>query len=154
MAEVRCCHREHGLGLIEVLVAVLVLSVAILGVATLQAASLATSGHAMARGMATMASYSMLDAMRADIAASRRGDYDTVEPLRADACPDAGGDLRHVQLHDWCQLLGSVLGATGETTGSIHCASDEGVCTLVITFNDARHGMEDDRQAVVTRALL
>lgn len=151
----RAAHRrESGLGLIEVLVAVLVLSVGILGVAALQATSLATSSHAMARGMATIASYSMLDAMRADVVAARRGDYDTIEPLQANACPDAGADLRQAQQHDWCTWLGSVLGVSGQVTGDIHCVGHDGNCTVTIIFDDGRRGFDDERETVVTKALL
>ena len=59
-------HAQSGVGLIEVLVAVLVLSIGFLGIAALQAMSLSTNNSDMARSMATIASYSIMDAMRAD----------------------------------------------------------------------------------------
>src|SRR5690625_4897984 len=52
-------HAQKGVGLIEVLVAVLVLSIGLLGLAQLQAKSLSTNGSAMTRSMATMFSYSI-----------------------------------------------------------------------------------------------
>ena len=78
---------QAGVGLIEVLVAVLVLSIGFLGIAALQAMSLSTNNSAMARSMATIASYSIMDAMRADIANAKAGAYNTSTALKATACP-------------------------------------------------------------------
>ena len=66
---------QAGVGLIEVLVAVLVLSIGFLGVAALQARSMSTNNSAMVRSMATIASYSILDAMRADLPNAVAGNY-------------------------------------------------------------------------------
>ena len=55
---------QQGVGLIEVLIAVLVVSIGFLGVAALQVYTLSTNNSAMARSMTTVASYSILDAMR------------------------------------------------------------------------------------------
>ena len=68
----RCpCSRQAGVGLIEVLIAVLVLSVGFLGIAALQARSLSMNNSSMARSMATIGTYSMLDAMSADLASAK-----------------------------------------------------------------------------------
>lgn len=154
-----CVHgtgrRQRGVGLIEVLVAVLVLSVAFLGIAALQAMSLSTNNSAMARSMATMASYSILDAMRADLAAAKQGSYNTSTPLKANACPAAGTSMLSTQQHDWCAMLSSTLGAVETTTGSINCVGTEGDCTITIQFDDSRAGKGGERnQSVVTRAML
>ncbi|GAB3784393.1 type IV pilus modification protein PilV [Dyella agri] len=158
------CHvhfRSHqtGVGLIEVLVAVLVLSIAFLGVAALQARSLATTNSAMARSLATIASYSILDAMRLDIAAARAGSYNRSadSAVVANACPDASGSLINDQLNQWCAQLGQGLGMAATTTGQIAC-SDAGVtadCTVTITFDDSRAGTGGSNvQTVATRAML
>lgn len=147
--------RQRGVGLIEVLVAVLVLSIAFLGIAALQAMSLSTNNSAMARSMATMASYSILDAMRADLDAARQGSYNTDTPLKANACPDAGTAMLSTQQHDWCDMLRKTLGAAATTTGNISCVGTEGDCTITIQFDDSRAGKGGDRnQPVVTRAML
>ena len=70
-------NRQSGVGLIEVLMAVLVLSIAFLGMAALQALSMSTNNSAMARSMATIDSYSIMDAMRADAASARATAYNT-----------------------------------------------------------------------------
>jgi type IV pilus assembly protein PilV len=131
--------RQSGVGLIEVLIALLVLSVGFLGIAALEAVSLSTNNSAYARSLATINSYSILDAMRADIANAKAGSYNTSSALAANACPAAGTTLAGVQLNQWCTALGSTLGATATTTGNVSCDSN-GICTITITFNDSRSG--------------
>jgi len=155
-----CLRAQSGVGLIEVLVAVLVLSIAFLGIAALQAMSLSTNNSAMARSMVTVASYSILDAMRADIGGARNGDYNTSTPIAANACPAASGSLASAQLNQWCsQGLGNKsLGAVASTTGSITCTAvgtASADCTVTITFDDSRAGAGGtDQQQIVTRAML
>jgi type IV pilus assembly protein PilV len=146
---------QRGVGLIEVLVAVLLLSVAFLGIAALQAHSLSTNNSAMARSMATMASYSILDAMRADQASAVAGGYNTTQKLKASACPDAGDSLASVQLHDWCGQLGQALGQAETTTGAIRCTGSAGECVVTIEFDDTRAGQGGSAtQTVVTKGML
>ncbi|QNK02239.1 type IV pilus modification protein PilV [Dyella telluris] len=146
---------QRGVGLIEVLVAVLLLSIAFLGVAALQATSLSTNNSAMARSMATVASYSVLDAMRADRTVAMAGGYNTSGAIKASACPAEGSTLASVQLHDWCNTLGATLGAVESTTGQIACQGAEGDCTITIQFDDSRAGTGGaNNQSVVTRGML
>jgi type IV pilus assembly protein PilV len=146
--------RQAGVGLIEVLVAVLVLSVGFLGIAALQALSLSTNNSAMARSMATIGSYSILDAMRADAASARGGAYNGT--VTASTCPTAAttASLSNAQLIQWCNQLGTNLGATANTTGGINCTGS-GDCTITITFDDSRGGAGgSSAQTVTTRAML
>jgi type IV pilus assembly protein PilV len=147
---------QSGVGLIEVLVAVLVLSIAFLGIAALQAMSMSTNNSAMARSMATISSYSILDAMRADLNTARAGTYNTT--VAANACPDpSAGTLASAQLAQWCTQLGQSLGAAATTTGLVAC-TDTGSsadCTVTITFDDSRAGVGGSSvQKVITRAML
>jgi type IV pilus assembly protein PilV len=149
---------QSGVGLIEVLVAVLVLSIAFLGIAALQAMSLSTNNSAMARSMATIASYSILDAMRTDMVSAKSGSYNTT--VVGNACPAAatGGTLEAAQTSQWCGQLASTLGTASTTTGQIECnpSGTTGVdCTITITFDDSRAGVGGTNgQKVVTRAML
>ncbi|HEX7342313.1 MAG TPA: type IV pilus modification protein PilV [Rhodanobacteraceae bacterium] len=148
---------QAGVGLIEVLIAVLVVSIGFLGVAALQAMTLSTNNSAMARSMATVASYSILDAMRMDRANALGGSYN--KTVAANACPAADATLAGVQLNQWCQQLGHDLGATATTTGKVDCLTS-GDCTITITFNDSRSGAEGTSSpssanlTVVTKAQL
>ena len=131
--------RQSGIGMIEVLIAVLVVSIGFLGMAALQAKALSTNNSAMARSMATVASYSMLDAMRTDLTSAEAGAYNTASPMAANACPDAGASLSSLQLNQWCNQLGAALGATVTTTGAINC-TNTAMCTITIVFDDSRAG--------------
>lgn len=150
------CRAQSGVGLIEVLVAVLVLSIGFLGVAALQAMSLSTNNSAMARSMATISSYSILDAMRADSGAqAQAGNYNTT--VTADSCPSPKTvSLASEQIKQWCIQLGHNLGATKNTIGKIDCGSSSPVaCTVTIQFDDSRAavgGAPD--QTVATKAVL
>jgi type IV pilus assembly protein PilV len=149
---------QSGVGLIEVLVAVLVLSIGFLGIAALQARSLSMNNSAMARSVATMDSYSILDAMRADLVNAQNGAYNTSSPLAANACPTSTGTLADTQLTQWCQQLGAGLGVSGSTTGNINCTGSLGVCTITVTYDDSksRSSASDTStmQTVTTQAML
>ncbi len=67
--------RDHGFGMLEVLVAVLVLSVGLLGLAGLQASSVRNTHSAYLRSQASILAYDMLDRMRANAAAIESGAY-------------------------------------------------------------------------------
>ncbi|HEX7338555.1 MAG TPA: type IV pilus modification protein PilV, partial [Rhodanobacteraceae bacterium] len=114
--------RQRGVGLIEVLMAVLVVSIGFLGVAALQVMSLSTNNSAMGRSMATMSTYSILDAMRADRSNALAGHYN--QTVTANACSNgAGTTLYGNQLAQWCQQLGHNLGAAKTTTGTVNCTT-------------------------------
>lgn len=132
---------QQGVGLIEVLIAVLVVSIGFLGVAALQVYSLSTNNSAMARSMATVASYSILDAMRADRdnALSSALPYNTT--VTANQCKGigTGATLAENQIILWCHQLAHNLGAASTTTGTVNCTT-EGDCTVTISYVDHETG--------------
>ena len=128
---------QAGVGLIEVLIAVLVLSIGFLGIAALEAMSLSTNNSAYARSMATINAYSIMDAMRADIVNAKGGSYNTT--VTASSCPAAGTTLVAQQLNVWCGSLAATLGASSTTTGNVNCDGN-GNCAITITFDDSRAG--------------
>lgn len=125
--------RQAGDSLIEVLVALVLLSVGLLGVAAFEAASLSTNSSAYVRGMATIASYSILDAMRSDPRGTEDGSYNGT--VSASACPavDNTRSLARQQLSQWCASLGRTLNTRQGTQGSIACRT--GICTVTIQFD-------------------
>jgi len=146
--------RQAGVGLIEVLIAVLVLSIGFLGMAALQAKSLSTNNSAMSRSMATIASYSILDAMRADRTNALGAAYNG--PVTANNCPTATAtnSLAKTQLDAWCSQLAQNLGPLATTTGTVNC-SGTGDCTITIQFDDSRAGTGgSNTQQVITKAML
>lgn len=148
-------HRaQAGVGLIEVLVAVLILSLGVLGVAALQTRALSNNGSTMQVSMATVASYSILEAMRADRTNALAGSYNTSSPIKANACPAAGTSLAGYNLNQWCTLqLATYLPAAASTTATIACTAANGSCTVVITFDDSRAGGSATQTITTTAGL-
>ncbi|WP_267222894.1 type IV pilus modification protein PilV [Dyella silvae] len=147
---------QSGVGLIEVMVAVLVLSIAFLGMAALQATSLSTNNSAMSRSMAAIAVHSIQDAMRADRANATGGVYNTATgaPIKANNCPAASSSLASVQVNAWCLQLASTLGAQATTQGTINCSAT-GDCTITVQFDDSHAGVGGtSAQIVTTRGIL
>jgi type IV pilus assembly protein PilV len=144
---------QSGVGLIEVLIAVLVLSIGFLGVAALEAMSLSTNNSAYARSMATINAYSILDAMRADLGNAKGGSYNTT--VAANSCPAAGTTLATQQIKTWCDSLAATLGANSTTTGVVNCDAN-GNCAITITFDDSRagSGLGSDTQTFTTQGML
>ncbi len=121
---------QRGVGLLEVLIAVLVMAVGMLGIAALQAVALRNSQSSFERSNAVVQSYAILDAMRANAAAARIGQYD-----RGMICelPDEG-DLVETDLRNWITSLHQSLG--DDACGQTDC--DSVSCTVTVQWNDSR----------------
>lgn len=132
---------QRGVGLIEVLVAVLVLSVGLLGIALVQVRSLSGNNSSMARSAAVVASYSVLEILRAKRADALGMD----QTLDADDCDADGSAYMIAQLNAWCEneLSADRLGEHAQ--GQITCDANA-VCTVTITFHTLDCGQSDDGQ--------
>ncbi len=139
--------RQAGAGLIEVLVAVVVLAIGLLGMAGLQASALRGNQSSYARSQAVMLSYYMLDMMRADRNRAVLGDYNTDNNATPDAvltpvCNPAdlaANTLADNTRQDWLTAIKTGLGNSPQTCGAIRCAAT-GECTIQITWDDERAG--------------
>lgn len=147
-------HRScvKGVGLIEVMVALLLVSVGFLAAAVLFARSLASNTSSMTRSLVVIETSSILDAMRADLAAARQGAYNTT--VVGNACPDAGASMASQQLRAWCQGLAAAAGPSAQTQGTVACLPS-GDCTVTVVFDDSRADPSgNDRQTWITRGML
>jgi type IV pilus assembly protein PilV len=130
----RTSRRRHanGVGLIEVLVAVTILAFGLLGIAAMQATTLRNSQSASARSEATVATYAILERMRANYAVAANGGYD----LAAMTCtPPTPTDLVTRDQHDWIESMQASMGDSA--CGQIEkCGGDK--CTITIRWNDSR----------------
>lgn len=149
---------QGGIGMIEVMIAVLVVSIGFLGMAALQATALATNNSAMQRSMATVASYSILDGMRADLNEAIAGDYN--QTVVGNACGNAtGGTLVKTQMDAWCQQLAARLGAVASTQGTVACTAlttdttRTAACTVTVHYDDSRSGRSSG-PGITTQAVL
>ncbi|NOT89237.1 MAG: type IV pilus modification protein PilV [Lysobacter sp.] len=120
----------RGVGLIEVLVAVLVLAIGLLGVAAMQATALRNSQSSLERSQGVMHVYTILDAMRANPNAARAGAYNMGMTC---AVPGAGNLVANDK-RAWIDILQQNLGATA--CGQVAC--DGGLCTISVRWDDSR----------------
>jgi type IV pilus assembly protein PilV len=140
--------RIHGVGLIEVLVAVAVLAFGLLGIAALQATALKNGQSSYQRSQAVTATYSILDRMRANRAVALIGGYDIPRTCVAPGAGDqAANDLRA-----WIQGMQdpSVLGE--DACGSIDCQLSGSVtkCKIIVEWDDSRATAGDPGQELPT----
>ena len=75
VSTIRVPSGQRGVGLIEVMIAVLVLAIGLLGIAALQAITLRNTGSSASRTQAAIQIYSMMDIIRSDRA--NLGTYNT-----------------------------------------------------------------------------
>lgn len=127
---------QRGVGLIEVLIALLVLSFGMLGLAGLQMWSLRYNQSAMERGMAVVQTHSIIDAMRANRAAARADRFN----IGFDDDVPEGDSLVLVTLRTWLANLPNELGP--EADGAINCEDTE--CTISVRWNDSRANREGE----------
>ncbi len=83
--------REGGFTLIEVLVALLILSVGLIGIAGLQLTGVKNTRDAYYRTQAVMLAYDITDRMRANITGVTAGNYDAITGSTTGACLGTGG---------------------------------------------------------------
>lgn len=115
-----CRTEESGATLIEVLVAIVVLSIGLLGLAGLQMTGLQSNHSAYLRSQATLLAYDLSDRMRVQRQAALSGAFD-------DASPSA-------ERIGWNNEVASMLGA-GATGSVVRSGAD---VTITITWNDDR----------------
>ncbi len=134
---------QSGFSLIEVLVAVLVLSIGLLGLAALQATALRNNQSALERSQGVVNTYSMLDAMRANVDSARAGEY-----VMAETCtvPTANGTLVEKDKKAWIQMIHANLGDTA--CGTVACNGS--LCTVTVQWDDRRGKGGEEKQQFST----
>jgi type IV pilus assembly protein PilV len=116
---------QEGMTLIEVLVALLILSVGLLGAAALQLNALKYTDSARMTSQASFIAYDMMDRIRANAAA----DYTVTPPTSRNLSVTRDQDL-----YDFTSNIISFGGASA--TGSI--SLNQRVYTITITWDDSR----------------
>jgi type IV pilus assembly protein PilV len=142
----RSLNAQRGVGLIEVLIAVLVLAFGMLGMVGLQTWALRNNQSALERGMATVQANSIIDAMRANRQIAITNGFDIGV---ADLDP-TGTTFRDVAIATWRTSLRQALNATA--TGGIDCGAGGAAasnCTITVQWSDARAGSASQTDADV-----
>lgn len=136
--------RQRGVGLLEVLIAVLILGVGLLGIAAMQAMALRNSQSSIERSQAVVQTYSILDAMRSNRSAVLGGSYN----LAAVTCvAPAGGTRAQNDLNAWITSLRATLNTTA--CGQVNCNAT-GECRVDVQWNDSRGNGGGSSQTVTT----
>lgn len=141
--------QQRGVSLLEVLIAVLILSFGLLGLASLQMTTLRNNQSSFERSRAIMAVYSIADTLRADI--KDKGALDL----------EAGFAATNIAL--WKAGLAEHLGPGA--SGKVECTpatttpltSDPittHTCTVTITWDDSRGLQGGDKQTMTTQVQL
>lgn len=134
---------QKGVTMIEVLVAVVVLSIGLLGLAGLQTVGLSHNRSASFRSTATMMTYSILDSMRANRTAAMNGGYN----IAIGASATSGNSIAEQDVNTWLNELALRLPAG---TGAINV--DNNVVTVTIQWDDSR-GVSAAQQFILTTQL-
>ena len=153
----------QGLGLIEVLITLLVLSIGLLGLAGLQLNSLRNNQSAMHNSMAVIQTYNIVEAMQADtgVKDSNPRDFSGYNlPLQATVLVDdqeqvvgqdpAGNTYRDRVRRAWREEIRDLLGPSA--TSSINCVQSR--CTIVIQWDNSRATLGANAHQITTQVQL
>ena len=135
---------QRGFGLMEVLVALVILSVGLLGIASLQLTALKNVGSSMERSQAVIQTYSYLEVLRAN--ADNASTLNV--PMTCDE-ENLAADTMKVQ-RKWIKQLRASLGP--QACGKAHCIGKQ--CTITIQWDDSRAAGGGTTQELVTEAAL
>ena len=124
---------ERGVSLIEVLVAIVVLSIGLLGLAGLQASGMRVGQSSIHRGQAAQLAYDMVDRIRvnADSAAAYGHSLSDAIPT-CSAAPSSSAGVAPCDLRDWRLRLQSLPGGKGAVN------VDGNEVTVVVQWDDTR----------------
>lgn len=120
--------KQRGVGLIEVMVTVLILSTSLLALAALQNRSLQYNHEAYLRSQANILAYDIIDRVRLNLGqlANYSLDFDDAAPI--------GTSREAVDLREWQQSLTAALPG-GQ--GSIACSGATRVCVVNLRWLEA-----------------
>lgn len=121
-------HQQKGVGLIEVMVTVLLLSTSLLSLAVMQSRSLQYNHEAYLRSQANILAYDIIDRARANI--NNMGSYNLEF---ADAAPTTTSRA-DLDLKDWLTAIANAL-PSGD--GQIACDSATRACRIELQWHEA-----------------
>ena len=125
-----------GFTLLEVLIAVVVLSIGLLGLAGLQTTGLRNNQDAYARTQAATLANDMADRIRANMAGFNAGNYNNAETYTA-TCNSSGCAPQAMAQHDtylWNQALAVLPNGQGTV------ATNAGLVTVTVMWDNSRSG--------------
>ncbi|HEY0288248.1 MAG TPA: type IV pilus modification protein PilV [Pseudomonas sp.] len=133
--------RQSGMTLIEVMIALLILSVGVLGVAAVQLNALKYTDSALRNSQASFVAHDMLERIRANPEA----DY-SLASLSYAPTSENHADPRHQDLFDFALNIRQMTGDDGD--GRIAVAGN--AVSIAIDWSDARGAQENDQMQTFT----
>ncbi len=167
----RNIRRMGGFTLMEVLIAMVVLSIGLLGLAGLQAAGLRNNHSAYLRSQATILAYDMADRVRANLdhgagVVDPAHFYDDPTPTQNANCVGSAGctqaQMAQHDAYEWTQALAAALPsgqgvvcldstpADGDDAASPECDGGGNLYAIKVWWDDDRDGSVDDDRFVVS----
>lgn len=136
--------KQRGATLIEILVALLILSFGLLGLSVLQVRALKGNLSSFQRSQAVIFNQYMLDLMRVDRENARGGSYNT--PQICNPAAIAGASLAQNSLREWLTAVKANVGTAADLGScvSVTCNVDY-ECTVRIHWDDSRAGGEGNQ---------
>lgn len=129
--------KSRGFSLLEVLIAVLVLSIGLLGLAGLQVLSIKQNHNSYLRSQATFLAHDVIERMRANRTAAVGGAYD----IGFGESAGSGGSVAESDLASWKARLAREL-----PSGDGDVAVSGELATVTIRWDDARGDTGGDNQ--------
>lgn len=125
--------RETGVAMLEVLIAILIMSFGLLGVAGMQLVGMRSSNTAHLRSVATFQAYDIADRMRANMTAVRdtnaSNNYSSISCATTYSSPSCAGpfgaagctptEMRNYDAAAWCTTNASLLPGGGGTVSNV-----------------------------------
>ncbi|WP_296508364.1 type IV pilus modification protein PilV [Rhodoferax sp.] len=141
--------RQTGATLIEILIAVLILSLGTLGMAAMQARALKGNVSSFQRSQAVVLATYMMDAMRVDKNSAKALNYNTgtltgTGTINGSICTPAsitGTTLADVNKKHWLETTKAAIGTSTDTTtcGAVYCDAN-GSCRVQVIWDDSLSG--------------
>ncbi|WP_324768164.1 type IV pilus modification protein PilV [Pokkaliibacter plantistimulans] len=146
------CAGQRGVGLIEILVALIVLAIGLLGVAALQTSSLRNNQSSFDRANAVVLVNDIVERMRANASVAKSDGYSLAfSSSSSNSCPLPTGSSRaDVDLSEWRTTIIDTLGDSA--CGAVSCT--DGLCTITIRYDDSRALEGAAAQTLVSTVLM
>jgi len=129
--------RQAGVSLIELMLAMLVLSIGLLGVAGLQSTTIRNSYSSQQRAVAITLATSMAERIRANSTAAAAGGFALTKTC---TIPSAGGGIVSYEVNAWMTEIKSSLGRAADTSscGQITYSNANRTYTVSVFWDDSR----------------
>lgn len=138
--------RQSGFSLVEVLVAMLIVSIGLLGIVALQSLALTNTGSSMERSQAVIQTYSYMEFLRANREQAIISNLDIPLTCDPENLPES-----QVEQRRWITQLHETLGP--ESCGQVECLGG-GKCSITVQWDDSRAAEGLEEQQLVTETIL